>query len=226
MNLQRLENPQQLSPLAPLEAPKLDSLATVLSRAFHSEPNLVYMVPDENTRRIVSPSIFLSAIRAGELYGEIHTTENADGVAVWIRPEYDLPFRRMVRMGLMAFPFNQEREFTTRYMKLGASVEEVRKRLAPSPHWYLMFLSVETLRPETVIGEALIEPVLSRADSTGSPCYLETFSEKTLAFYKDYGFQITGAGRIPDGGPNFWAMTRPASRTLVVESTESTPPLR
>src|SRR2546428_11623027 len=181
MNLQRLENPQQLSPPAPLEAPKLDALATVLSRAFHSEPNLVYMVPDENTRRIVSPSIFLSAIHAGQLYGEIHTMENADGVAVWIRPEYDLPFRRMVRMGLMAFPFNQEREFTTRYMKLGASVEEVRKRLAPSSHWYLMFLGVETLPPERVIGEALIEPVFSLADSTGSPPLLGNLRWETLA---------------------------------------------
>jgi hypothetical protein len=45
------------------------------------------------------------------------------------------------------------------------------------------------------------------------PCYLETFSEKRLAFYKNYGFRITGAGRIPGGGPNFWAMTRAAVKS-------------
>jgi hypothetical protein len=70
-----------------------------------------------------------------------------------------------------------------------------------------MVLGAETRRREKAIGEALIEPVLLRADSTGTPCYLETFSEEKLAFYKCYGFQIAGAGRILRG-PNFWALTR------------------
>ena len=106
-------------------------------------------------------------------------------------------------------------EATTRYMRLGASVEEVRKRLVPGLHWYLMVFGAEASYPEKSISETLIEPVLSRADSTGMPCYLETFSEKRLAFYKDFSFRITGAGRIPDGGPNFWAMTRAAMHTAL-----------
>jgi hypothetical protein len=94
-----------------------------------------------------------------------------------------------------------------RCLKIAANVQEVRKRLAPAPHWYLMVLGAETRRREKAIGEALIEPVLLRADSTGTPCYLETFSEEKLAFYKSYGFQIAGAGRILRG-PSFWALTR------------------
>jgi hypothetical protein len=215
MNLQRLDNPQQLSPVARLEPSQVDSLATVLSRTYQDEPDLAYMVPDEAMRRIVSPSLFQSAIRAGQRYGEIHTTENADGVAVWIRPEHDLPFGRMVRTGPMEFSFNLGWEYTARYMKLSVSIEEVRKRLAPSAHWYLMVLGVEISTPTKVIGDSLIAPVLSRADSTGVPCYLETFSEKRLGFYKDFGFRITGAGRIPDGGPNFWAMTRAAVQSAL-----------
>jgi hypothetical protein len=222
MNLQRLDNPQQLSPAARLEPSQLDSLATVLSRTFQDEPELVYMVPDEEARRIVSPSLFLSAIRAGQRYGEIHTTENADGVAVWIRPEHDLPFRRMVRTELMELSFNLGWEYTARYMKLGVSIEEVRKRLAPSAHWYLMVLGVEISTSEKEIGDALIAPVLSRADSTGMPCYLETFSEKRLGFYKDFGFRITGAGRIPDGGPNFWAMMRAHASSMSSDRPPST----
>src|SRR6266850_6294186 len=215
MNLQRLDNPQQLSLAPRLEPSQVDSLATVLSRTFQNEPELVYMLPDEQARRMVSPSLFLSAIRAGQRYGEIHTTENADGVAVWIRPEHDLAFRRMVRTGLMDFRFNLGWEYTSRYMKLGVNIEEVRKRLAPSAHWYLMVLGVEISTPAKVIGDALMAPVLSRADSTGMPCYLETFSEKRLGLYKDFGFRIAGGGRIPDGGPNFWAMTRAAVKSAL-----------
>ena len=170
------------------------------------------MVPNEQVRRVAAPSFFLSAIRAGHLYGEIHTTEKGDGVAVWIGPEHALPFRRMMRAGTMTHVLDQRWESARRYMKLSASIEEVRKHLAPSPHWYLMTLAMEGSQPENIIAETLIDPVLSRADSTGTPCYLETFSEKRLAFYIDFGFRITGAGRIPDGGPNFWAMTRYSRR--------------
>jgi len=100
--------------------------------------------------------------------------------------------------------------YSARYMKLRQSIEEVRTRLAPGPHWYLMLLAVTPSLPEKVVAEALMQPVLSRADSTGMPCYLETFSEKRLAFYEDCGFRIIGAGRIGAGGPNFWTMGRTA----------------
>ena len=61
-----------------------------LSRICHDEASLEYVAPDEEGRQILLPSFFRSAIRAGELYGEIHMSENGDGVAVWIRPEHHL----------------------------------------------------------------------------------------------------------------------------------------
>ncbi len=209
MNPQRLDSPAS-SNTVPLDASLVESLVTTLSGAFHDEPNFLYMLPDERSRRIVSASFFRSAIRAGELYGEIHATRNAGAVAIWIRPEHNQPFRRLMQTALMALPFDQGGQFTTRYMNLYASVEDARKRLVPVPHWYLMFLGVEASQRDDVIHEALIEPVLCRANSTGMPCYVETCSENRLAFYKECGFRIGAAGRISEGGPNFWAMTRAA----------------
>jgi hypothetical protein len=210
MNVHKLENPQQAASATRMEASQASSLAKALSRILHNEPNLEYMIPDDEARRNLSPLFFLSAIRVGQLYGEIRMTDNEDGVAVWIRPEYGLPFRRLVRVGLMGSPFDEGWESTVRYMKLGASVEEVRKHVAPDPHWYLLVAGAEASCPEKRMAENLIEPVLSRANSGRTACYLETFSEQSLTFYKQFGFRIVGAGRIPDGGPNFWAMTRAA----------------
>jgi hypothetical protein len=210
MNLQRLVHSLQYNAATQLEASQMDARANVLSHAYHKEPYLAYLIPDAEARRIVSPWLFLSVIRAGQLYGEINTTESGDGAAVWISPFYDVSLRRRVRAALMSMPFGVGWGIARRCLKMAANVEEVRKRLAPVPHWYLMALGVRTSQPEKAIGEALIEPVLLRADSSGIPCYLETFSEEKLAFYKSYGFRITGAGRIPGGGPNFWAMTRAA----------------
>src|SRR5262249_37485534 len=137
MNLQKSENVQQLIPGVQMGPSQVGPLANLLGRIFHNEANFEYLFPDEEARRIVLPSFFRSAIRAGRLYGEIHTTENQEGVAVWIRPEHNVPFRQLLRTRLpevhLKVGFDQ---YTARYMKLSASVEEVRKHLAPNPHWY------------------------------------------------------------------------------------------
>jgi hypothetical protein len=213
MNLERRVTSLEPNPAPDPGQPYAEVLASVLERNFHNEPNLVYLIPNEQERRHASRLFFLSAISAGQLYGEIHTTERANSVAVWIRPEHDLSFHRLLRTELMTWPFNGGWEHTTRYMKLCASIEASRQRLAPRPHWYLMFLGMDMSTGPDVIRKSLIEPVLSCAESAEVFCYLETFSESTLVFYKECGFRIAGAGRIPDGGPNFWAMTRPA-RTI------------
>jgi GNAT superfamily N-acetyltransferase len=82
-----------------------------------------------------------------------------------------------------------------------------RRRLAPEFHWYLMALGVEPSKQRKGLGTRLIEPILACADSSGLPCYLETFNERNLAFYGRQGFRIAAAGNLP-GGPDFWAMIR------------------
>ena len=207
MNLETLD-PPALNPASRLDVSQCQSLATVLGRAYHANPSLIYAIPDPEARRIVSPWLFSAVIRAGQLYGEIRTTKSGDGASVWISPANGLSVRRIMDVALTVLPFRLESGIARRCMKLAAYVEEVRKQLAPSPHWFLMAIDAETWHPEKAIGEALIEPVLLRADSTWTPCYLETFDGEKLEFYRSYGFQIVGAGRVPGGGPDFWALTR------------------
>jgi hypothetical protein len=186
-------------------------LVTVLSCAFHNEPNFVYMMADEQARRVILPWFFrFIAIPACRLYGEIYTTKQVDGGSLCISPGSAFTFELMVRTGMQATPFTLDKASFRRCINLGARVEKVRRRLVTGPHWYLLALAVE---PSTIdgdtLGGALIEPLLSRADSDRLPCYLETFGEGTLSFYEKHGFRVEGAGDIPDGGPAFWAMIRP-----------------
>src|SRR5262245_15067332 len=196
MNLQIVSRSTQLDPVNKLEIPEVNSLSVILSRALHNEPHLEYLIPNEETRRTVSPWIFQVAINASELNGEIYTTTSADGAALWMRPDYSWNIRQVVRTGLSGIPFDLEGGILRRSLKLIASLAKVRRRLAPGSYWYLMILGVGRAEHEDAVGGALIEPVLSRADSTGMPCYLETFNGKRLGFYKSHGFRITGAGTI------------------------------
>ena len=190
-------------------AAEIDLLALILSRTLHDEPNFTFVLPDEQQRRVVLPWFFRTlAIRASQLWGEIYTTESVDGGALWIRVRLAHTFGRVLRTGMLTSPFRLGWASLRRCMSLSGRLEVVHKSVARGPHWYLMALGVEPSVTGQAIAGALIEPVLSRADLDALPCYLETFNESSLSFYKKRGFRIAGAGRIPRGGPNFWALLR------------------
>jgi GNAT superfamily N-acetyltransferase len=192
-------------PLAPSRA---EQLAGVLSRAFYNEPNFKYMIPDEQDRFRLLPRFFRIAIHAGLQYGENYTTQNVDGGALWIRPGRALTPGPMARTEFLSTPIELGWASFRRCMTVGARLEEIRGRVVPRAHWYLMALGVDPSAQGRGIGGRLIEPILSRADSERLPCYLETFNERNLTFYKRHGFRIAAAGNVPDGGPDFWAMIR------------------
>ena len=191
-------------------------LANVLGRAFHNEPNSIYVFPDESARLEMLPSFFLEAIRVARLYGQIDTMPKIDGAALWICPGRGLAFAQIVRAGALAMSFKLGNSFK-RYLKLVNSVEGVHHRLLREPHWYLLALAVVPTERECSIESALLDPGLSRADSDALPCYVETFREGNLRFYEENGFRIAGAGCIP-GGPSFWAMIRKPRRETVGKS--------
>jgi len=193
-----------------LEMREVNALSNILSRTLHNEPHLVYLIPEEEMRRTVSLRFFQTAIYASRPCAEIYTTGAADGAALWMIPEHYWTIDQIVRTGMLGLPFDLASGIRLRCLKLVAGLAKARQRLAPAMHWYLMVLGVGKSEQEETIAGALIEPVLSRADSTGMPCYLETFNEKRLRFYKNHGFHITGAGKIGGDGPSFWAMTRAA----------------
>jgi len=197
--------------------PQIDLLAVILSRALYDEPNFTYVIPDEQQRRAVLPCFFRAlALRAGEVCGEIYTTETMEGGALWITPVCHDFFDRVLRIRMPKLPPRLGWAVLKRSLKLTAHLQEIHRRLASGPHWYLMVCGIESQTKRHLIGSALLDPVLSRADSERLPCYLETFNPASLPFYKERGFRIEGAGRIPGGGPNFWALLRtPQSRPSV-----------
>jgi hypothetical protein len=184
-------------------------LATVLSLSVQNEPQFKYMIPDEQARHMVLPWFFRSvAIPLTRLCGQVLSTEAMDGGALWISPGCPFSFERMLRSEMPALPIKLGWAGVKRCLKVGAQLDWVRHRLTRGRHWYLMGFGVEPSKESEAVRGALIEPVLAQADSDALPCYVETFLERTLPFYEAHGFRVEGAGNIPDGGPNFWAMIR------------------
>jgi GNAT superfamily N-acetyltransferase len=83
------------------------------------------------------------------------------------------------------------------------------ERLHPSmPHWYLMFVGIDVGLQSQGLGSRLLAPVLQRADSAGTLCYLETPFRRTHAFYERLGFELTSESHPFRGAPSLWTMIR------------------
>jgi hypothetical protein len=196
-------------PVTHLQVSHTEALATLLSRSFQNEPNFVYIMPDEQARRIVLRWFFqMVAIPASRIFGEVCTTNQIDGASLWIRGGSGFPFERMIRNAMRGMPLKLDQASLRRWINLAARVGKARHRLVRGPHWYLLALRVETSIDRCTVSELLTGPLLSRADSDRIPCYVEIFDERDLSFYEDLGFRVEGAGGILQGGPSFWAMIR------------------
>ena len=204
---------QLFNPAVRIRTSHVESLGNVLTRAFYNDPGVQYILPDARTRREVLSWFFTSvAIRTSRLCGEIYTTINVDGGALWIRPGVELTIRHAVRTEMLSLPFRLDRSSIARWINVSGYLESVRRRVADEQHWYLIALGTEPSKTGEAIRHALMAPVLARADWDLRSCYVETFHERDLRFYQQCGFQIAGAGQIPKGGPSFWALVRPPRR--------------
>lgn len=195
-----------------------DACARALNRAFHTDPMYTYIALDDEKRARQLHPFFRAVVRIGQWQGQVYTTANADGTAVWLSPgKSDIAPPNILRSGMARAMFGFGRGGIRRFFDCINTFEESHKLVMdgePS-HWYLLALGVDPAQQGRGLGGRLIEPVLAKADAAGLTCYLETLKRSNLAFYEKHGFQIVHNGRVRGGDMPFWAMRRaPISRGL------------
>lgn len=194
-----------------LPSERLAEAVDVLARSFHDDPNHVDLFPNESVRARALPNEFAAACRdgldAGHVYAAIHGDELV-GVAVWLPPwMFPHSLRRLLRtvpdmvrlLAVAPWSVRRLRQFTTGMATLHP----------PQPYWYLEVVGVDPAMQGRGIGTQLLDPILTQADETGRLCYLETASERNVAWYRGFGFEVREAGIsvTPEGPPN-WTMLR------------------
>lgn len=182
-----------------------------LVAAFRDDPMYAYMCPDEAGRVLAMRGLWDAVLAFALTYGEVWTTPEVSGVACWLPPgRTAITPWQMVRTGF-ALPRAMLRfggEARRRAMGVFDYTERLHRRAMPGRHWYLWALGVEPSAQGRGIGSGLLGPVLRRADGSGLPCYLETESERNVAFYRRHGFEVLTAERVPGHALALWTMAR------------------
>ncbi len=199
MNLEKASLPPERSAEA----------AGVLARAFLNDPFYRYVMPDPDGRPERIGWWMACLVRYGLRYGVIEVDcAPAAGAAIWLPPSQPMidPLR-MGSAGLVLAPFRLGLTAFRRLLEVDRVWDGLHRR-EPRPHWYLLAIGVDPDRQGQGIGGGLLRSGLARADAAGLPCYLETMTDRDVAFYRKHGFTVVAEGRIGNGSP-FWTMRRP-----------------
>jgi len=180
----------------------LNPVATVLAAAFHDDPVVSWIVPDEGRRSLDLSALMRVFAARFQPHGENCINETATGAAIWLPP------------GATFTPEDDARFETALVAAAGEDIERAGQLTAVmedahpvDPHHYLMLLGVVPDQQGTGIGSALLRAVLDIADAAGEPAYLEATSPLNRALYERHGFEVTRELRCADCPP-LWAMWR------------------
>lgn len=200
---------------------RLREAAAVLARGFHDNPNFVDLFPDQRVRARALGRLQAAGLRDALGFGHVYAAARGGtgsagdelvGVAAWLPPGgFPLsPGRQLRALPGMAGVLAAAPRSARRLLRYTGSIT----RLHPAqPYWYLEVVGVDPTARGLGIGTRLLEPVLARADEAGQPCYLETMTERNVAWYRGLGFEVRDAEvRFVPGGPPNWTMIRPPTR--------------
>jgi ribosomal protein S18 acetylase RimI-like enzyme len=191
---------------------QLPTAINVMMKAFHDDPFVAYLAPDEVKRTHLLPAFLGIVVNYCFLYGEVWTTPTISGVACWLVPNKTSPtFWGMLRTGMFTVPLKFGWAGFQRFNDVVTYTDAIHKQAVAEPHWYLWGIGVDPAHQGQGIGGDLIRPVLGTADAAGQPCYVETQNDSNLPFYHRHGFEIVSDGRTPGGLP-VWAMLRKPQR--------------
>jgi GNAT superfamily N-acetyltransferase len=179
-----------------------EMVATCIAMAFRPLEVAAWLVPDAAEREGVLRADFRILVEHALAHGDVWTTLNHTGVAVWFPrdaapppgiPDYDA--RLDAACGRHADRFRTlDAVFTAHH-------PQVR-------HLHLAFLAVRPQRQRHGIGSALLEERHTRLDLTGTPAYLEASSLDARRLYLRHGYADHGPPmELPDG-PRLWPMWR------------------
>jgi ribosomal protein S18 acetylase RimI-like enzyme len=214
--------------LAPMRDGEETQLAELLADAFADDPFGVGLGPEDGHRRRdliaeVSRRDLARSRQAGhsplvarrpgpgpgpEPGNADHdpaTEEQLVGIAVAF-PRGSSP---VLPVGLTIASFVYLRAGVRVWLRANRAARDLARSHPGHPHLYLDQLAVAADHRRLGVGGLLLSAVIRRAEDQRLPTFLETMTERNVAFYEGFGFQVVGRIRLPrpqDG--EGWLMER------------------
>lgn len=187
----------------------VDAVAGALARAFHDDPVTGWIYPNAATRPKWAGRFFRWELQRLLSHDVAWTTEDRAGAALWALPGQ---WRETPRETLQLFRATLL-GVVPRLPRVLRGLTQVEQRHPDERHLYLAVLGVDPERQGEGIGSRLLQPGLELCDREGLPAYLETGTERNVAFYARHGFHVLDQLHLPKGPPVWFLWREPRGVT-------------
>lgn len=178
-----------------------------LAQAFHTDPALTYILRDATSRPRRLTQLFRSIVADDMIAGRVVRSAGNEAAALWRAPgkagSNGQPMLAQILPMLRIFGFALPRALRV--------VDGIDRNRPRGDFWYLHFVGVRPAHQGKGWGGRIIRDGLARADTDGVPAWLETATPENVPLYQRLGFVIQCEWDVPQGGPHFWGMMRPAA---------------
>lgn len=179
-------------------------MSRILAAAFFDDAAMTYIFPNEAERRVRLPRLFAILFDSDGAAGPRFVTTGGEAATLWRNPG-----RAQVRWGEMirrAGPLLHALSTALpRALRVGDAIDG---HMPAQPFLYLHIAGCDPAHQGRGFGSRAIAAGIAGAGV--HPVYLETPNPATLGLYARHGFELTGEWSVPNGGPRFWSMLRPA----------------
>lgn len=201
--------------MSPMESLQLDirprratphetrAVAETLAAAFSDDPVIGWAWTDAERRRETLPDFFELWTVGCMKHGEVYTTRDLAGAALWMPPHVQRDFDDRADDFAAAIG-RVTQEFAPRVLELLTLLDDNHPQ---EPHCYLPVMGTRHEHQGHGIGAALLHTLLEQCDRQGLPAYLEATSTRNAALYARHGFHTLRELPLRDG-PSLYAMWR------------------
>ena len=193
------------------DAASAEAVACDLAAAFVDDPLFNWLSRTDGRRDQARLNFFRFFMKALVLpSGETLRPASGGGAAIWMGSETQGP--NTLSEEIRALPILLGLTGWGRFSRM-IKLRGVMDKAHPMerPHAYLWFLGVTPEAQGHGIGSRLLKAKLDLLDTSGTPAFLETATERNVALYRRHGFDVISQYRPAPDGPQMWAMWREAA---------------
>lgn len=181
-----------------------DQAIETLSLAFHQDPAMVHMLPDEARRGARLRRLMGWMVDQQLKIGLVLGTPDVTGVTLWRVPGmvhfHEPLWHRDTLLHIAIFGRHLPRAVRTD--------AGITSHLPKGEDWlYLKMAAVQPDHQGKGLGGRIIRTGLAEAARLGVPSVLETATPSNVGLYQRLGYGIASEWDVPKGGPHFWSMT-------------------
>lgn len=180
-------------------------LVESLAQAFHDDPVMNWVFPDDERRwQRLRQGFDFFARKIWLQHDECYTTAQIAGGACWLPPDtWHLSIFKQLR--LLPGMLRVARGDLPRLMRILNAMEAKHPH---ERHYYLPAVGVAPDWQGRGFGTSLMRPILDRCDSERLPAYLEASSLRSKALYERNGFELVEELKVEEAAPPLWRMWR------------------